>query len=231
MSLGRVLLIEDEINLGQTLRERLHKEGYDVHHARNLEEARLEIDTVAFDIALVDVMLPDGSGFDFAMALRQKRPATALVFLTALSGPDERVRGLELGAEDYVTKPFHLKELLLRVRNVMKRSRSLAAMTSQVRIRQCGVDFSKYQLTDGQGRVHVLTAKECALLKLLYENRNRAVSRDEILNQIWAEGEYPTTRTVDNFVLRLRKLLNDDSEGGEPLIRSVRGVGYMMLVD
>jgi two-component system alkaline phosphatase synthesis response regulator PhoP len=223
-------VLEDEKNVGSTLVERLRREGFEVAWAMTVEEARLEIGARRFDLALMDVGLPDGSGFEVAALLRDSQPAAAIIFLTACGSPEERVRGLELGAEDYVVKPFHLKELLLRVRNGLKRARYLTAEAAdsdvEVEVGRARISFSRFEALEG-GRRHVLTHKETALLKLLVERRGKVVSRDEILNHVWSEDEFPTSRTIDNFIMRIRRLVERDPENPET-IRSVRGVGYQL---
>lgn len=225
---SKVLVVEDERNVGSTLVERLKREGFEVSWATSVEEADLEISKRKFDLALLDVGLPDGSGFSIAQKLRDQHRATAIIFLTAFGNPEDRVRGLELGAEDYVVKPFHLKELLLRVQNGLKRARYLAATaeSDESQVGKAVIHFSKFE-AEVEGRSHSLTHKECALLKFLVDRRGHVVSRDEILNEVWSEDEYPSTRTVDNFIMRLRRLVEQDPEN--PLvIKSVRGVGYQL---
>lgn len=224
----RILVVEDEENVGSTLVERLGREGYDVVWARTVEDAVLEISKRKLDLVLMDVGLPDGSGFEVAARLRKAQPAASLVFLTAFGSPEERVRGLELGAEDYIVKPFHLKELLLRVRNGLKRAQYLAGSVEDVRIGRAMIHFSRYEAVI-EGKAHPLTHKECALLRLLVERKGAVVSRDEILNHVWSEEEFPTARTVDNFVMRLRRLVEADAES-PTVIRSVRGVGYQLVI-
>lgn len=227
---SRLLVVEDEQNVGSTLVERLKREGFDVAWAQSLEEARLEISQRKFDLALLDVGLPDGNGFSAAQLLRQQQKSTAIIFLTAFGNPEDRVRGLELGAEDYVVKPFHFKELLLRIQNGLKRARYLTSGTDEatdgVRMGKARVRFARFE-AEVEGTSHALTHKECALLRLLYERRGLVVSRDEILNQVWSEDEFPSPRTVDNFVMRLRRLVEFDPENPQ-IIRSVRGVGYLL---
>jgi DNA-binding response OmpR family regulator len=191
----------------------------------------MEIRARKFDLALMDVGLPDGSGFDVAARLRKARPGTAIIFLTAMGTPEDRVKGLELGAEDYVVKPFHLKELLLRVKNGLKRAMYLSSGVGEnsqaIQIGRAQVHFGKFEaIVDGQA--HPLTHKECALLRLLYDRRGNVVSRDEILNHVWSEDEFPTSRTIDNFVMRLRRMIENDPENPQ-IIRSVRGVGYQLI--
>jgi two-component system, OmpR family, alkaline phosphatase synthesis response regulator PhoP len=230
---SRILVLEDEKNVGSTLVERLRNEGFDVAWATSLEDARLEIGARRFDLALLDVGLPDGSGFDIAELLRKSQPGAAIIFLTAYGSPEERVRGLELGAEDYVVKPFHLKELLLRVRNGLKRARYLMpeandanVVDGEVQVGRALISFARFEAAEG-GRTHILTHKETALLKLLVERRGKVVSRDEILDHVWSENEFPTSRTIDNFIMRIRRLVEKDPENPET-IRSVRGVGYQL---
>lgn len=228
---ARILVVEDERNVGLTLVERLRKEGFEVAWANSCEEARLEISQRRFNLALLDVGLPDGSGFDVAARLRQAQPATAIIFLTAFGAPEDRIRGLELGAEDYVVKPFHLKELLLRVRNGLKRAQYLSSGLGEsdqaVEVGKARIYFSRFE-ADVEGRIHPLTHKESALLRLLVDRRGAVVSRDEILNHVWSEDEFPTSRTVDNFIMRLRRLVEADPENPR-IIRSIRGVGYQLL--
>lgn len=226
----RLLVVEDERNVGSTLVEWLRKEGFDTAWARTGEEALLELSGRKFDLALLDVGLPDSSGFDLAKKIRKANSSTAIVFLTAFSNPEDRVRGLELGAEDYILKPFHLRELLLRVQNALKRVKYLAdSGRKSVKIGKATVLFPSFE-AESDGQVHSLTHKECAVLKLLYERREKVVSRDEILNVVWSEDEFPSTRTVDNFIMRLRRLVEADAENPQT-IRSIRGVGYLLHED
>jgi len=223
-----LLVVEDEVNVGLTLTERFAKEGFEVAWAKTVEDAKAEIDGRRFDLALLDVGLPDGDGFGVAKYLRAKHRSTAIIFLTAFTNPEDRVRGLELGAEDYVAKPFHLKELLLRVQNGLKRARYLSADGADdgMEIGRARIYFSRFAL-EVDGNEHPLTHKECALLRLLVDRRGKAVSRDEILNEVWTPDEVPNPRTVDNFILRLRKLVEVDPDNPQA-IRSIRGVGYQL---
>ncbi|MBI3558022.1 MAG: response regulator transcription factor [Deltaproteobacteria bacterium] len=226
----RVLVVEDERNVGSTLVERLDREGFEVTWTRGVQETRDALKDRRFDLALLDVGLPDGSGFSLAEALRDDHRATAIIFLTALGNPEDRVRGLELGAEDYIVKPFHLKELLLRIRRSLRRARyftDLAGVEAQpLRVGQALIEFSKFTARSG-GVTHALTHKECELLKLLVDRKNRVVSRDEILNHVWSENEFPSPRTIDNFVMRLRRIIETDPENPQ-IIKSIRGVGYLL---
>ena len=225
---NRILVVEDDLNVGQTLIERLNKEGYDTTLARSVEQALIELEgSKPFELALLDVGLRDGKGFDVAKSVRKAHPSTALIFLTAYATPDDRVKGLELGAEDYVAKPFHLKELLLRVRNALKRARAVQQMPVQATVGRALVRFDRYEI-EVDGHCHSLSQKECALLRVLVERRGQVVSRDDILNEVWADEQFPTSRTVDNFVMKLRRWVEIDAENPS-VIRSVRGVGYQLI--
>lgn len=227
----KLLIVEDEKNVGLTLVERLTKEKYDVTLARSRSEAQLEISRRKFDLILLDVGLPDGNGFEVAAQVRKIHPSTGIIFLTAFGNSEDRIRGLELGAEDYIVKPFHFKELLLRVENGLRRSRYLAEVPSEgtgTVIGRAMIHFSRYE-AEVDGKTQSLTQREAALLKLLLERRGAVVSRDEILDQVWSENEFPTSRTVDNFIMRLRRLVEVDPEKPN-MIRSIRGVGYQLVV-
>lgn len=230
-NVARLLVLEDERNVGLTLVDRLRKEGFEVSWAKSVEEARIELDARRFDLAILDVGLPDGSGLDVAERIRKIQPSTGVIFLTAFGSPEDRIRGLELGAEDYITKPFHLKELILRIRNGLKRARYLSSALEEssegVEVGKALIRFQSFEAVSGN-EVHALTHKEAALLRLLVERRGKVVSRDEILNHVWSEDEFPTPRTVDNFIMRLRRIVENDPEN-PVVIKSVRGVGYQLL--
>ena len=227
---ARILLVEDERNVATTLAERLGSEGFDVTWAATSEAASLAAERIRFDLALLDVGLPDGSGFDVAERIRENSRATAIVFLTAFGDPESRVRGLEAGAEDYVVKPFHYKELLLRVRNALRRADYLAGLEGsgdgEIRVGRAIVRFPRFE-ADVDGRPIRLSHKECGLLRLLVDRRGKPVSRDDIFTHVWSEDEYPTPRTIDNFVVRLRRIVETDPEN-PAVITSVRGVGYRL---
>ncbi|HXC57684.1 MAG TPA: response regulator transcription factor [Steroidobacteraceae bacterium] len=227
-----LLLVEDDANVARTLAERFGSEGFAVTHAGSVAAARAALQQHRFQAAVLDVGLPDGNGFEIAKHLREVSPQTAMLFLTAYGTPEDRIHGLELGADDYMTKPFAFRELLLRVQNMLKRARALqspATPIGPVRIGIATVDFARFTAQSGDTS-HRLTHKECAVLQLLLEKSGKAVSRDEILNRAWAQDEFPTERTVDNFVLRLRRLVERDPANPQT-IRSIRGVGYQLEND
>jgi two-component system alkaline phosphatase synthesis response regulator PhoP len=227
---ARILMVEDDRNVGDTVTERLRSAGYQVVHAASVGAARLALSSERFNLALLDVGLPDGNGFELAVEVRSLAPQAAIVFLTAHGNPEDRVRGLELGADDYLTKPFHFRELLLRIQNCLRRAAELAEvpgeMRGALRIGRARVDFERYA-AEVDGQWQTLTHKECAVLRLLASRVGKAVSRDEILDRAWSADEFPTSRTVDNFIVRLRKLVEVDAADPQ-VIRSIRGVGYLL---
>lgn len=224
----RLLLVEDETNIGATLSDLLEDVGYAVTWVQNRSEAIDAIALYPFDIALLDVNLPDGTGFQIAEKLDNTH--TAMLFLSAMSDPEIRVKGLQLGAEDYIVKPVHFQELLLRIRNALKRRDYLHQKThdSRVIIGKAEVDFSRFVIRR-DGREETLSAKEARLLHLLYDAGGKVVSRDEILNHVWPSEAFPTARTVDNFILRLRKWVEETPES-PTIIQTVRGIGYRLIL-
>lgn len=224
-----LLLVEDDPNLGSTLAERLGHAGHAVTWARSLREARRELGLARFNLALLDVGLPDGSGFDLAPEIQAQSPATAIIFLTALGDPHHRVHGLELGAEDYVVKPFHFQELLLRVENGLRRRRHWEAVPDGVQVGRARIQFDRLQ-AERDGRTLQLSPREAALLRFLVARRGSVVPRDEILDEVWSRDEYPTPRTVDNFIMKLRRLVEPDAEN-PTVIRTVWGIGYQLQAD
>lgn len=209
----RILLVEDDPSLGATLKERLIKEGYSVAWASCLRDGLRECQDGPFDLYVFDIGLPDGNGFDLARQV----PPKPLIFLTARGDAESRLMGYEHGAEEYIPKPFHLRELLLRIRHVLDNHMPAAALeVGPVRIHFDSFTFER------NGKRETVASKDLALLRLLVERHPNVVRRDEALNLLWGEDKFPSNRTVDNAILRLRGAL---AEAGA-CIESVRGVGY-----
>ncbi len=214
----KILFVEDDIGLGETLYERLQKEAYDVDWCKSILEAKQSLETKKFHLIILDLGLPDGSGFDLAKDIR-KKSAAPIVFMTAMNTAENRLEGYELGAEEFIPKPFHLKELLMRVKHVLdNHSRSETLVVNKKTIH-----FSVQSIEHEDGREELLAKRDFELLKLLIQSAPKILSRDEILNLIWGEDKFPSHRTVDNTIVRLRQALGD---GSDEVIRSVRGVGY-----
>lgn len=225
----KVLIIEDEKNLGDTLTEYLSGLGYECTLATNCQQAREAFARERPEVLLVDIGLPDGSGLELAQEFRQIRRDFVLFFLSALNDPETRVEGLEVGAEDYITKPFALKELTLRLKRVFAGKRELGALPDVISHGPLRIFFSRYEVQDAHGKMIALNQKECGLLKLLYERQGTVVGREEMIELIWGEDKYPSQRTVDNYIVTLRKWC--ESDNNEHLeIQSVRGVGYKLNI-
>lgn len=223
----RILLVEDEKNIGSTLTEYLQEYGFECAWSQNIDQAVAELQRTSFHLAILDVGLPDGSGFDLAKGMQEKYPATGLLFLTAYTHPDDRIKGLSLGAEDYVMKPFNMTELMLRIKNALKRNDYRQELANKsVKIGKAVFDFATMAVQDAENSK--LTKKEWDLLRFLFERANKVVSRDEILNHVWGADEFPSTRTVDNFIMRLRRII-EETPDNPSIIQSVRGVGYRLV--
>lgn len=225
-----LLLVEDDENIALTLGEHLELNAYHVRIAPTLQSARKFIQTEAIHLVVLDVNLPDGSGFDLAEEIRDFLPEVPIIFLTAMGTPDERIQGLELGAIDYVVKPFHLKELLLRIRNALSRGSfsGLENTTHRIRIGDVLFDWDAFTLSTPQN-VTTLSQKECEVLKLLVQHAGEVVSRDAILDHVWEEQADPSHRTVDNIIVKLRKALEPHPRAPQ-VILNVRGVGYKLIL-
>ena len=214
----RVLLVEEDASLGRTLAERLEREQVSVKWVRSVGEAKAEIAAGAWQLAIVDVTLPDGSGFGLARQIR-KETATPVMFMTALNSAESRLEGFEIGAEEYLPKPFHLKEFIIRVRLLLARQRP----PDPLRVGRLVLDFDAMSVESPETGKVFLQVRDSRVLKLLVDSAPRVVNRSEILDRVWGEDHFPTPRAVDNAIVRLRQALGDTDA---QLIRSVRGVGY-----
>ncbi len=224
-----ILIVEDEKNLGVTLFEYLENIGYKVKLAQSVAEADSLFQIFEPQVVLMDIGLPDGSGLDLARRMRLERSDFLLFFLSALNDPDTKVEGLEIGAEDYITKPFALKELTLRLERSFQLKKTMLEKPDELVHGKLKIWFSKFQVQDANGTIINLGQKECAILELLYHSKGKAFSRDEIIDQVWGEDKYPSHRTVDNYIVRLRKWTETDGE--LPLeIQSIRGIGYQLNI-
>jgi DNA-binding response OmpR family regulator len=219
----RVLLVEDDPSLGQTLDERLRKEKLDVTWVTSIAAAEKALPEARWDLAIVDVKLPDGSGFGLARMIK-RTSLTPVMFMTALNSAENRLEGFEIGADEYLPKPFHLKELILRVRHVLATQRVPDVVQAAGRT----IDLGALSVTTPDGGRTFLQVRDGHVLKLLIAASPAVVDRSEILDRVWGREQFPTPRAVDNSIVRLRQALQD--ENGE-LIRSVRGIGYQWAVE
>jgi two-component system alkaline phosphatase synthesis response regulator PhoP len=222
-----ILLVEDEENLQEALKLNLELEGYEITISSNGKEALSMITREYFDLMILDVMLPELDGISVCENVRISHPDLPILILSAKNSSADRVLGLKKGADDYLTKPFNLEELLLRVAKLLKIS-SKASAPAVPEIFQFGrnsIDFKAQEGVNSKGEHILLTKKEVMLLRLLIENRNQVVPREKILQIVWGYNVYPTTRTIDNFILNFRKYFEEDNRN--PIFfHSVRGVGY-----
>ena len=221
----RILVVEDEINIQQLLKMNLEMEGYEVVCTSDGSEALKLNDEQHFDLVILDLMLPQMSGMEVCHQIRLKNLSLPILMLTAKGTPGDRIKGLKAGADDYLAKPFHLEELLLRVKNLLKRSNtSIRKEFTNYQLGESLIDFSTYTADTPKGKIN-LTKKEAMLLKLLIERKNQVVSRQQILQTVWGYDIYPSTRTIDNFILSFRKYFEQNPKSPEHFL-SVRGVGY-----
>ena len=225
---SKILLVEDEENLAIALEYNLSEEGYEVTWVTDGREAVAQAESSPFDLILLDIMLPYLDGFETAKKIRETLPRMPILMLTARSSAKDRIQGLEAGADDYLTKPFHLKELLLRVEGMLRRKNwynKAADDNAEFQFGDNTVNFENLVCKTPEGSIR-LTMYEAMLLKYLVDNKSKAVSRKELLENVWNVSPEIETRTVDNFVARLRKYFEPDPE--KPVyIKSVRGIGYI----
>lgn len=215
----KLLLVEDDPSLGATLQERLLKESYQVDWAQSFAQAKKSLLEERYDLVLLDVTLPDGDGFALAKVVQEKTP---FLFMTAMSSAENRLAAYEMGAQEFIPKPFHLKELLLRVQHVLEAHQ----LPHEIIYSEGKLDLLRMTIVRKDGYTELLQPRDFQLLKLLIQVAPRVLSRDEILNKVWGEDKFPSNRTVDNAIVRLRQGL-----GSAELIRSVRGLGYQWVND
>jgi DNA-binding response OmpR family regulator len=220
----KILIVEDEESILMPLEDNLRLEGYEVLCARDGLEGLSMARKHAFDLIVLDIMLPKMDGFEVCKRLRQDRVMTPILMLTAKSQEVDKVLGLELGADDYVTKPFSSRELLARIKAILRRAKEPHQGIDFFRFDDIELDFIKYEARKA-GRPVPLTALEFALLHFLVQNKGRVVHRNEVLDSVWGKDVYVDARTVDKHISLLRKKFEDDPQ--EPkYILGVRGVGY-----
>ncbi|MEX1001501.1 MAG: response regulator transcription factor [Crocinitomicaceae bacterium] len=222
----KILLVEDEESLINVLELNLEIENYEVTVARDGEQA-LEMFNDSFALVILDVMLPKISGFDVCAEIRKKSDVS-IIFTSAKGTSTDRITGLKLGADDYMVKPFNLEELLLRIGKLIDRPRTKKEeLEDYFTFGDNEVNFRTYEIK-GRNIETALSKREMELLKLLIERKNEVVSRDEILDKIWGEENYPTSRTIDNYILNFRKYFEKDQRNPK-YFKNLRGVGYKFV--
>ncbi|MEM1179690.1 MAG: response regulator transcription factor [Acidobacteriota bacterium] len=224
---SRILVVEDEVNLAAGIVENLDAEGYEAEAAADGVSGLERILAGQFDLVILDVMLPGLDGFSICRRAREAGDETPVLFLTARGDARDRITGLEAGGDDYLPKPFHLRELLLRVQAILRRGRVAESVIEFGRNR---IDFRTYTATAWDGREHELTFKEAMILRCLSTRPGEVVTREDILDEVWGTEAFPSTRTIDNFILRLRKRFEPDPE--RPVhFHTIRGVGYRLTLE
>jgi len=229
--LKEILLVEDEESLADVLTLNLTLEDFKVTQAKTGTEALRYIHNNKFDLIVLDIMLPEVNGFDICEIIRKEKSDVPILFISAKGTSADRIKGLSIGADDYLVKPFHLDEFLLRVKNLInrfsKKSNTLDDKDKFVFGNGYSVDFKTYEVVTKNGKL-TLSKREIELLKLLISKKNEVVSRENILNALWSENSSPNSRTIDNYILNLRKHFEDNPKIPKYFI-SLRGVGYKFV--
>ncbi len=221
-----IFLVEDEASLSKIISLNLQMEGYEVISVDNGLNALQMFKEHHHDIHLVllDVMLPGMNGFELCMNFKSIAPDLPVIFITAKNQTSEKITGLKLGADDYLVKPFELEELLLRIQNILKRHAKPLSIPI-LKLSNCVVNFETYEIQDVNGDTFTISKREIAFLKLLSQNTNKVISRDQIIEALWDKNENASARTIDNYILNFRKYFEKNPKEPEHFL-SVRGVGY-----
>jgi two-component system alkaline phosphatase synthesis response regulator PhoP len=230
-----VLVVEDDPHLASGIVENLRAEGYEVHAVGDGQAALDWLQDRRCGLVVLDVMLPQVDGYTVCRSMRERGDNTPVLFLTARGDPQDRIHGLEAGGDDYLAKPFHLQEFLLRVRAILRRRQwyqSASASSAGATLRFGGneVDFRAFRARSWNGLAQELTEKEAMILKVLAERPGEIVSREDLLERVWGYDVFPSTRTVDNFILKLRKRFERDPAEPRHFL-TVWGVGYRFLLE
>lgn len=227
MEKRNILLVEDDFNLGIVVQDFLNLEGYTVHLCRDGKEGLQKFNKNKYDVCLLDVMLPEKDGYEIAEDIRKVDKEIPIIFLTAKSNPEDKVKGFKAGGDDYITKPFNREEFLLRIKAILRRANNETDEDENEGIITLGsyeLDFQNLKLNH-KAEDKKLTKRETAILKLLSENRNRVIERSLVLNLIWGDDNYFNGRSLDVFITKLRKYLKHD-EGIQ--INNIHGVGFKL---
>lgn len=226
--MANILIIEDEPSMQLGLRDNLELESYQVDVAGDGALGLTKIKSNSYDLILLDVMLPKLSGFDVCKAARLAGINTPIILLTARGEEIDKVLGLEFGADDYITKPFSVRELLARVKAILRRSSLPLTNENTVQIGRLKIDFNAFHAREGEKEIK-LSHKEFEILSYLFQNKNQVVSRYTLLEKVWGYDEQPSTRTVDNFIVRLRHKVENNSNHPQ-VILTVHGSGYKLVI-
>jgi len=226
--MGKILIVEDEIAMRQGLKDNLEIEGYEVEEAGDGKMGLEKILTNQYILVILDVMMPVMSGFDVCKKVRASGNSTPIILLTAKGEEIDKVLGLELGADDYITKPFSLRELLARVKAILRRAETAPDKNAEYHIGKLKINFSSYQAISDGNEVN-LSHREFEVLKYFFDHKNEIVPRDDLLRDVWGHQNRITTRTVDNFILKLRQKIEQDVNHPR-IILTIYGIGYKLVL-
>ncbi|RPH75923.1 DNA-binding response regulator [bacterium] len=226
----KILIVEDAPNMVKGLKDNLEFEGYEIDTASEGNTGLQKVTGNKYDLILLDIMLPGVSGLDICRSARKNGVDTPIILLTAKGEEIDKVLGLELGADDYITKPFSLRELLARIKAILRRSPASNGVTGDemVKIGNLSVNFKNYVAVNGDHEIK-LSHKEYEILHYLYKNEGKTVDRDDLMSNVWSIDYEITTRTVDNFILKLRQKVESDPNNPK-IILTVHGIGYKMVL-
>ncbi|MFK8045771.1 MAG: response regulator transcription factor [Crocinitomicaceae bacterium] len=225
-----ILLVEDDVNLGFVVQDSLKKQGYEVKLCLNGVDGLKAFNKNEYHLVILDVMMPKKDGFTLATDIRKTNEQVPILFLTAKAEMDDKLQGLKVGGDDYMTKPFHTEEFLLRVKSLLKRFLPMLVEEDQNEFRIGNYNFvpSEYTLTDSNNEVKKLTKKESKILHLLVQHKNKVLPRDIVLNAVWGQDDYFVGRSLDVFISKLRKYLKNDSNIS---IDNIHGVGFKLATE
>ncbi|NJN26462.1 MAG: response regulator transcription factor [Cyclobacteriaceae bacterium] len=224
----KILIVEDDPNLGQILSEYLQVKGYDTTLCRDGEEGLAAYHAAKVDLCILDIMMPKKDGFTLAREIRDFDKKTPIIFLTAKALKEDTIKGLKIGADDFMTKPFSMEELQLRMQAVLRRVGDAATEEDDAMLKVGKFDFdTNNQLLEADGQITRLTTKESALLKVLVQHKNKTLQRSDALKNVWGDDSYFNARSMDVYIAKLRKILKDDES---VKILSVHGEGFKLLI-
>ena len=229
----RILLVEDEEALRSTLKLNLELEGYVVQAVENGKLALQVFHSERFDLVVLDVMMPELDGYAVCQRIRLENTTVPVIFLTAKAGSDDRVHGLKLGADDYIAKPFNLEEFLLTVKILLRRTEKVSVQLTDINTFEFGpnsINFQTFEIKGVDGTSQIIGKREVMLLKLLIDRKGQVVSREDILDTVWGVDVYPSTRTIDNYILAFRKYFEENPKQPQ-YFHSIRGVGYKFTIN
>lgn len=224
-----ILLVEDDINLGFVIQDNLKMAGYHIHLSQDGKEGLKDFNEGSYDICILDVMLPKKDGFSLAEDIKKINPSVPIIFLTAKSMTEDKIKGFQAGADDYITKPFSMDEFLLRIEAILKRSgKGKTDLKNEHKIGAYTFNTTNYCLSLDGKETKTLTKKEAEILKILCEQKGKVVERELLLNLVWGDDSYFNGRSLDVFITKLRKYLKEDSSIS---IKNIHGVGFTIECD